>query len=102
LGEEFFMREERLRQAFRLRQLTLVLALALTWYAVNPAPGSMTGTKSDGRQPDEKCRKARSLSGLNCDSVWTEANATEAASDPFLSAGQNIDDLEWPEVIDVR
>jgi hypothetical protein len=102
LGEEFFMREERFRQAIRLRMLAFVLALILTWYALNPAPGSMTGIKRDEGQPDEKRREARSPSGLNCDSVWTGANATETSSDPFLSAGQNIDELEWPEVIDVR
>lgn len=96
------MRDERFRQAIRLRMLAFVLALILTWYALNPAPSSMTGVKRDEGQPDKKRREARSPSGLNCDSVWTKANATETTSAPFLSAGQNIDDIEWPEVIDVR
>jgi hypothetical protein len=102
LGEGFYLREERFRQAIRLHMLAFVLAVVLTWYALNPAPGSMTGTKRDEGQPDEERRETRSPSGLNCDSVRTEANATETASDPFLSVGQTIDDLEWPEVINVR
>jgi hypothetical protein len=96
------MREETFRQAFRLRMLALVLALALTWYAINPAPGSPTPLRRDEGRPDEKRREARSLPGVNCDPVWTQANASESPSDPTLCAVENPDDLEWPEVIDVR
>jgi hypothetical protein len=96
------MREERIIRVIRLQLLAFVLALALTWYASNPAPGSMTRGKRDEGQPDEKRREAKSPSGLNCEPVWTEGNVTESALDPFSSAVENIDDLEWPEVIDVR
>jgi hypothetical protein len=95
------MREETFRQAFRLRLLALVLAFALTWYAINPAPGSPTPIRRDEGQPDEKRREARSLSGVNRDPVWTRADATVSPLDPSSSAFENPDDLEWPEVIDV-
>lgn len=96
------MREERIRQAIRLRLLALVLAFALTWYAINPAPGSVTKIKRDEGQPDEKRREARSPSESNRAPVWTGANAKKSALDPFSSTGGDTDDLEWPEVIDVR
>lgn len=96
------MREETFRQVIRLRMLALVLALALTWYAINPAPGSMAPIRRDEGEPDEKRREARSPSQLNCEPVWTVGTATKSASDQFSSAGEDIDDLEWPEVIDVR
>jgi hypothetical protein len=102
LSGRVFMREETFRRAIRLRMLALVLALALTWYAINPAPGSPTPIRRDEGQPDEKRREARSLSGVNFDPVWTRTDASESPSDPFSSAFENLDDLEWPEVIDVR
>lgn len=96
------MREERLRQVIRLKLLALVLALALTWYALNPAPGSITAIKRDEGQPDEKRREAKSPSQLSCEPLWTVGTTTESALDPFSSASEKIDALEWPEVIDVR
>lgn len=94
------MREEGFRQAIRLRLLALVLALALTWFALNPAPGSVTKIKRDEAPPDEKRRQARSQTGVNCDPGWTETRAPESALDSFSFTGANIDNLEWPEVID--
>lgn len=96
------MREERLRRAIRLRLLTLVLAIALTWYAINPAPGSMTGIRRDEGQPDEKRREARSPSQLNGEPVWIGETATKSILDPFSSVVEDTDDLEWPEIINVR
>ena len=95
------MREETFRQAIRLRMLALVLALALTWYAINPAPNSPTPIRRDEGQPDEQRREGKSLSGASCDPVWAPANAKESPLDLSLSAVENPDDLEWPEVIDV-
>ena len=67
------MREDRLKQAFKLRLLALVLALALTWYAVNPAPGPVRRRKREGDQPEAKKRDAL----------------------------HQADDLNWPEVITI-
>ncbi len=42
----------------RLRMLTLVLALAPFWYAVNPAPEPVHRVKKIGGSPDEERRDA--------------------------------------------
>jgi hypothetical protein len=79
----------------RLRLLALVLALALTWYAINPAPGSMNGIKRDEGWPDEKRREEKPPSRIGYDFGGKGASMTESDADPVP------EDLEWPELIDV-
>ena len=95
------MREERIREAIKLRLLALVLALALTWYAVNPAPGPVQIIKRDEEQPDEHRLEARWLSAVNCDAVWTQAHATQSVLAPLSTTDEDLDTLEWPEIIDI-
>ena len=86
----------------RVRLLALVLALALTWYVMNPAPGSASRVKRGGDQPDWKHREAKSPQSDSHRSASTEVDATGAVAAPTRSEVQEIDDLEWPDVIDLK
>ena len=88
---KFFVRSEGLKQELRLRLLALVLALALTWYAVNPAPGPVRrGGRDEGRPEGE--RRGASPAGDSAAELMPAGASTcaEAAAD-----------LDWPEFIDV-
>lgn len=95
------MRERPTRLRIRLRLLALVLAAALGWYAVNPAPGPVRRVARDDEQPDEKRREARRprLNGAQAADV---ANALRMTPRVLTSADEDADDLEWPEVIHVE
>lgn len=98
-GRVFFMREERFRQAIRLRLLAFVLALALTWYAMNPAPGPIyRGTRDEG-QPDENRREVKPTFGANCRLAVTEAGVGGSHVNSQACA-EGPGELEWPEFID--
>lgn len=96
------MTDEQTIQTIRLRLLAFVLALALTWYAMNPAPGPVRRVKRDDGPPDEKRREAKSPPGLSCVYVGMEIGTMKSALDPLSPAGEDMEDLEWPEVIDVN
>ncbi len=81
--------------------LAFVLALALTWYALNPAPGPVHTFKRDEGQPDEKRREVKLPSGNKRDAAWDGVNATESIATSDTPAGEEIEDLEWPEIIDL-
>jgi len=91
------MTKERFRQVINLQLLALVLALALTWYAMNPTARSQCPAKRSEEHPDEKRREEKSPMriGYNLDVI--EAFAMKQAVDP--AAVKDIEDLEWPEVI---
>ena len=87
----------------RLRLLALVLALALTWYAMNPAPGPARRVRRDEETPDEERRVTGSPAGVGYEPELAGAAAVRSAVRASSSqAEENIDDLEWPEVIDVK
>ena len=92
------MRERQTGETIKLRLMALVLALALTWYTMNPAPGSINGIKRDGEQPDEKHRDKKSPAPVRYVSGETETVASKSTVNPSM---ENIEDLEWPEVIDI-
>lgn len=95
------MWEERFRQAVRMQLLALVLALALTWYALNPAPGPMRGDTRETEPPDENRREAKTAGG---EKVYTARSGTGVRvwSVNPSSHAEEVDQLEWPEVIDIR
>jgi hypothetical protein len=95
------MREGQAIRMIRLRLLALVLALALTWYAVNPAPGPARRVKRDEETPDEERRVRKSPARAGYELGPTEANAIMSASHSPSETELNIEDLEWPEVIDI-
>jgi hypothetical protein len=92
------MRRERTKQNFRPQLLALVLALALLWYSVNPAPGAVSGNKSEGELPDEKRRefepqiqRANLLKG--------DIKTYETGRTGWSTPAEDEDDFEWPEFI---
>ena len=95
-----FMWEERLRRAIRLRLLAFVLTCALTWYALNPAPGFV---RTDGREtepPDENRREAKSVLGASRHPEWVEAGVRGSSVVNPSSCTDEAGELEWPEIID--
>lgn len=87
-------------QEIRLRLLALILALALTWYVMNPAPGPVRRVKRGKGQPDEKRREAKSRLGISLEMLPAEADVVNSADSLSSSeAERDIDDLDWPEVI---
>jgi len=94
------MRKEQFIYQIKLKLMALVLALALAWYAMNPAP--VQRVRRGEEQPDEKRREAKSPPGGNFEQATTQATAMKSVSDSFSSAGLDVDDFEWPEVIGVR
>ena len=94
------MWEERFRQAIKLRLLAFVLALALTWYAMNPAPGPVhRGTRDEG-QPDENRREVKPPFGANRHLAGTEAGVGGAPINSQEAYTEAPGELEWPEFID--
>lgn len=100
-GGVVFVTEELNILVIRLRLLALVLALALTWYAVNPAPGPVRRVKRDEGPPGEKRREAGSRLGMSSEVLLAEAVMNSAAGPLPSDTERDIDDLEWPEVIGV-
>lgn len=95
------MREERIRQALRMQLLALVLALALTWYALNPAPGPAWTDRPDAEPPDENRREARNAFGAHRHPAWSEFGVGRLPVSP-PSRAEEAWELEWPEVIDIE
>lgn len=93
------MRSERTQQTLKLHLLAFVLACALLWYCLNPAPGPIARITREDELPDEQKREA-------------EPQLQRAASLPvvfgMLGAGslhkplpnQDEDDFDWPDLID--
>ena len=92
------MRRAQTKQTLKLRLLAFVLALALVWYSLNPAPAPMIRRKQDGEPPEEKKRNLEPQNipmtlPLAFSSLWEMA----APSPP---PDEDEDDFEWPEFID--
>ena len=87
------MRRERTKQTLKLRLLAFVLALALVWYGLNPAPRPVIRKKREAEPPDEKKRKVESLSMP----ATLPVAFRPAAGPPPLA---DDDDFEWPEFVD--
>lgn len=102
------MRREGTRQTFKLRLLAFVLALVLVWYAINPAPGSISRDKPEGELPDEKRRDLepqRQRCGLETQFLRADAlpgtfGMVERGMAASAAADEDIDYFEWPEFID--
>jgi hypothetical protein len=92
------MRRERAKQTLKLRLLAFVLALALVWYSLNPAPKPITLNKREDELPDEKKRNVESQSMPATLSVAFRQLGERAES--FPAPGEGEDDFEWPEFID--
>jgi hypothetical protein len=91
------MKEGQARQTIKLRLLTLVLVLALIWYTMNPAPGSVHRVQRDEGPPDEERRGAKWPPMIDHNFDGAAALVIESAVDPAV---EDIDALEWPEIIE--
>jgi hypothetical protein len=85
----------RTKQTLKLRLLALVLALALVWYSLNPAPRPVVRKKRKEEPLDEKKQevKPRSMPA-------TLPVAYSSTVEPSQPADDGEDDFEWPEFID--
>ena len=92
------MVEERARQTIKLRLLSLVLALALTWYSINPQPWSARKRIPEVEPPEEKRREFHPPA--NGDFLRGYASRRTEASEFAHPQADEEDDFEWPEFID--
>jgi hypothetical protein len=93
------MRRGRAKQTLKLRLLALVLALALSWYSINPAPRLPERGKREGDEPDAKKREAEPRRRA---ALWLPPLAGRRVAE-FKDSSSPIDDdddFEWPEYID--
>jgi hypothetical protein len=93
------VRRERTKQTYKLRLLAFVLALALVWYSLNPAPRPIARIKRVDDVPDEKKREAEpQLRGATTLHVMLGTVGAGIADKP--RPDQDEDDFDWPEFID--
>lgn len=93
-----------INHTLKLRLLALVLALALTWYAINPAPAPrpVRRVKREGERPEEERINARaggaspSYSGIE-----PPRRSPSSSYAPPSSLEDDDDALDWPEFIDL-
>ena len=100
LAREFFMREEQAIRIIKLRLLALVLALALTWYALNPAPIPACQVRRDEGERDENRREVKPAFEASRRLARTEAGVGELPVNLRADAAES-GELEWPEIIDI-
>lgn len=89
------MRREQNKQTLKLRLLALVLALALVWYSLNPAPRPISLQKRKVEPPDEQKRNAEPQS-----MPATLPAAFQPSVENAKALLSDEDDFEWPEFID--
>ena len=95
------MRREQTKQTFKLHMLALVLALLLLWYSINPAPGPVSRSKSDGEPNDEKRRELEpQLQRGDSLPLPVAIKSPESAGMEARALNDDEDDFEWPEFID--
>lgn len=92
------MRRKQTGYSFKLHLLGLVLALALLWYSLNPAPGHVSIKKPEAEPPDEKKRSVepQSMTGK----IPLIFRQMGDAQRPLPSPVEAEDDFEWPDFID--
>jgi hypothetical protein len=86
------------RRILKLRLLALILALALIWYSLNPAPKTLIRNKREIEPPDERKRNAEPQSRpARLPAPFRPLGETAKFS---LTSRNEEDDFEWPEFID--
>jgi hypothetical protein len=90
------MRRVQTKQTFKLRLLALVLALALVWYSLNPAPRPIIRKKREAEPPDEKKRNTEPRSMPATLPIVLKLLGEMA--EPFSLPDD--DEFEWPEYLD--
>lgn len=88
------------KQTIKLHLLALVLALAIIWYSLNPAPRFNPRSEREDELLDNKKREAEpqlQRAALLPLVYGTLGADTEAISSPIQD---EEDDFDWPEFID--
>jgi hypothetical protein len=80
--------------------LALVLALALTWYAMNPAPSPWKNDVRDTDAPDENRREVKPAFVSYGQSARMDAGVGGWPVNSPVCADE-AGELEWPEIIDI-
>jgi hypothetical protein len=93
------MRREQTKQTFKLRMLALVLALALLWYSINPAPSPVKRYKPEDEPPNQKKRDLEPQL-QRADPRSTAFETFEMAGRGTPASNEDEGDFEWPEFID--
>ena len=93
------MRRGQTRQTFKLRLLAFVLAFAILWYILNPAPRPIARIKREEKPPDEKKREAEpQLQREAC--LPIVFRPLRAGSGNQTLPIQDEDEFDWPDLID--
>lgn len=101
------MRNRRKKQSFRIYLLALILALALTWYSLNPAPGAAAAPGRRKLNQEEEGGQKREVEpefGRQPPAPGPLGLQTRKA--PFIlppsveGPDDDDDDFDWPEYID--
>lgn len=90
------MNREQTKQTFKLQLLAFVLALAILWYSLNPAPSPVLRKKREAEPHDEKKRtiEPRSMPA----NLPIVLKPMGKMAEPFPIPDEDED--EWPEFID--
>lgn len=92
------MRRKRTKQTFKLQLLALVLALALVWYSLNPAPRSVIRSRKKAKPPE---KKKLNVAPQHVPTTFPVVfGSTGGAAELSLSPDEDEDDFTWPEFID--
>lgn len=91
------MRRVQTKQTFKLHLLAFVLALAILWYSLNPAPGPVLRKKREAEPPDEKKRTIEPRSMPVTLPIGFKPTVEMAQPFPLPD---DEDEFEWPEFID--
>ena len=81
-----------------MRLLALVLALVLTWYALNPVSVTVLPNGRQTEPPDENRYEAKNAFRATRQPERVEAGARGSSLSPRT---EDADELEWPEIIDI-
>jgi hypothetical protein len=92
------MRREQTKQSLKLRLLAFILALALLWYSLNPAPAPLIRRQREDELPDEKKRNVEPKSMPAALPLAPRSFGEPAEALP--PAAKDEDDFEWPDFID--
>jgi hypothetical protein len=94
------MRKSVVKRTLKLRLLAFVLAMALVWYSLHPAPASGIQIKREDELPDNKKRKVEPQfqRAAILPSVFGVPGAGLGVT--TSPAQDEEDDFDWPEFID--
>ena len=85
------------KQTLKLQLLALLLALALLWYSLNPAPSPVIHKRRKAEPPDGK---KRNVAPQSMPAISPVGFRPMGGTELLPPADEDVDELEWPEFID--